>query len=119
MSSINRVKSELEDLLELEDVEAVVLFRIDGSVIESSFDNNYTSRKIRVLQWCKDNVPRVSQEMRGNNLQKVTYELSDTCILFFAIGKIGILTTLANNTANLSLLAVETKRKASTIENYM
>lgn len=119
MSSIARVKSELENLLELEDVEAAVLFRIDGSIIESSFDDKYMNKKIRLLQWCKDNIPRVAEEMRGNNLQKVTYELSDTCILFFAIGRIGILTTLANSLANLSLLAVETKRKAITIEKHM
>ncbi|MHA1302599.1 MAG: roadblock/LC7 domain-containing protein [Candidatus Heimdallarchaeaceae archaeon] len=119
MSIKIQINSELRDLLDLEDVEGVVLFRIDGSVIESAFDDNYTQKILRVLQWCVGNVDKVSVEMKGNNLQKVTYELADSCVLFFAVDRTSILTTLAKRTANLSLLSIEAKRKASLISSYL
>ena len=37
MSSFQGISSELMDLIDLEDVEAAILFRIDGNVVESYF----------------------------------------------------------------------------------
>ena len=119
MNSSSVVDSELLDLLYLDDVEGAVLFRTDGSVIGAAYGDNYSQALLRVLQWTKGNIEKVSAEMKGNNLQKVTYELADANILFFAVNSTVILTTLANKTANLSLLAVESKRKSHILSKFL
>ena len=116
--ALDESMDDVEDL-ELDDVDAAVLFRIDGSVLKSAFNEKSCNQLIRVLQWCKDNVERVSREMKTNNLKKVTYELNETCVLFFVVNHAIILTTLANQNANLSLLSIEAKRKSSIISHYL
>jgi predicted regulator of Ras-like GTPase activity (Roadblock/LC7/MglB family) len=119
MNSIQGIASELLDLLHLEDVEAAVLFRTDGNVVESTFKDRYSQEMLRTLQWCKANVEKVSLEMRTNNLNKVTYELNDFCVLFSVVNKVTILTTLATQNVNLSLISIETKRKSQIISSYL
>ncbi|NPD89396.1 MAG: hypothetical protein HGN29_11800 [Asgard group archaeon] len=119
MNYTKGISSELEDLIYLEDVEASILFRIDGNVVESCFNENYSQELLRTVQWCKANVEKVSLEMRSNNLNKVTYELNDFCVLFFVVNNVSILTTLANQNVNLSLLSIEAKRKSQIIASYL
>lgn len=109
------ITSELSDLIDLDDVEAAILFRIDGNVIDSVFKKQHSNEVLRTIQWCKANVEKVSLEMKTNNLAKVTYELNNFNVLFSVVNNVTILTTLAIGTANLSLLAIETKRKAMMI----
>jgi len=119
MSCTQGISSELEDLIFLEDVEASILFRIDGNVVESRFNESYSQELLRTVKWCKENVEKVSLEMRSNNLNKVTYELNDFCVLFFVVNSVTILTTLANQNVNLSLLSIEAKRKSQIIASYL
>ena len=113
------ISSELTDLTHLEDVEGSVLFRIDGNVIDSVFNDNQSQDLLRTIQWSKSNVEKVSLEMKNNNLQKVTYELNDFYILFFVVNSVIILTTFANQNANLSLLSIEAKRKSQNISQFL
>jgi predicted regulator of Ras-like GTPase activity (Roadblock/LC7/MglB family) len=113
------IYSELCDLTALEEVKASILFRIDGNVVESAFKDEYSHKLLRTIQWCKANVDKVSLEMKTNNLYKVTYELNDFCVIFFIVNSIMILTALATQNANLSLLSIEAKRKAQLISNYL
>ncbi len=115
MNDSNGISSELSDLIHLDDVEAAILFRIDGNVINSAFKEQYSNDILRTIQWCKANVEKVSLEMQTNNLAKVTYELNNFCVLFSVVNNVTILTTLAIGTANLSLLSIETKRKSMLI----
>ncbi|MEE9409783.1 MAG: hypothetical protein V3V41_02535 [Candidatus Heimdallarchaeota archaeon] len=119
MNSNQGISSEIMDLIDLDDVEAVVLFRIDGNVVEASFGSKYSQGLLRTIQWCKANVEKVSLEMKTNNLKKVTYELNDFCVLFFVVNKVTILTTLANQNINLSLLSIEAKRKSQIISSFL
>lgn len=119
MKSFQSVTSELIDLIDLDEVEAAVLFRIDGNVIDSSFRENYSQEMLRTVQWSKANVEKVSLEMKNNNLQKVTYELNNFYVLFSIVNKVTILTTLATQNVNLSLLSIEAKRKSQIISNYL
>ena len=119
MSYTKGISSELEDLICLEDVEASMLFRIDGNVVESCFNDNYSQGLLRTVQWCKANVDKVSLEMKSNNLNKVTYELNEFCVIFYVVNSSSILTTIASKNANLSLLSIESKRKALLISNYL
>ncbi|MBY8999297.1 MAG: hypothetical protein KGD64_00070 [Candidatus Heimdallarchaeota archaeon] len=109
------ISSELSDLIHLDDVEAAILFRIDGNVISSAFKEQHSNEVLRTIQWCKANVEKVSLEMKTNNLAKVTYELNNFCVLFSVVNKVMVLTTLAIGTANLSLLSIEAKRKSMLI----
>lgn len=115
MNSATGISSELSDLIHLDDVEAAILFRIDGNVINSAFKEQHSNDILRTIQWCKANVEKVSLEMKTNNLAKVTYELNNFCVLFSVVNNVTILTTLATGTANLSLLSIETKRKSMLI----
>ncbi len=110
--TLRTIHSELNDLINVEDVQGAVLFRIDGTVIDSAFNDEYTKKIMRLVQWSKKNVSIVSSEMRMNNLHKATYELEDGCIIFFTVDMATILTIIAKYNANLSLLSVESKRKA-------
>ncbi|MHA1344868.1 MAG: hypothetical protein ACTSVO_08360 [Candidatus Heimdallarchaeaceae archaeon] len=109
------ISSELSDLIHLGDVEAAILFRVDGNVISSAFKEQHSNDILRTIQWCKANVEKVSLEMKTNNLAKVTYELNNFCVLFSVVNNVTILTTLTTGTANLSLLSIETKRKSMLI----
>ncbi len=113
------ISSELKDLNYLDDVEGSVLFRIDGNVIDSVFNDNQSQDLLRTIQWSKSNVEKVSMEMKNNNLQKVTYELNDFYILFFVVNRVTVLTTFANQNANLSLLSIEAKRKSQNISQFL
>ena len=113
------ISSELTDLTHLEDVEGSVLFRIDGNVIDSVFNDNQSQDLLRTIQWSKSNVEKVSLEMKNNNLRKVTYELNDFYILFFVVNSVIVLTTFANQNANLSLLSIEAKRKSQNISQFL
>ena len=119
MSFNQGIASELMDLNHLDEVEAAILFRIDGDVVDSSFKEEYSHNLLRTIQWCKANVDKVSLEMKSNNLNKVTYELSEFCVIFYVVNSILILTTIASKNANLSLLSIESKRKALLISNYL
>lgn len=113
------ISSELTDLNYLDDVEGSVLFRIDGNVIDAVFNNDQSQDLLRTIQWSKSNVEKVSMEMKNNNLQKVTYELNDFYILFFVVNSVAVLTTFANQNANLSLLSIEAKRKSQNISQFL
>ncbi|MHA1396379.1 MAG: hypothetical protein ACTSSF_01460 [Candidatus Heimdallarchaeaceae archaeon] len=119
MNTPGNIFSELEDLQNLEDVEAVILFRADGNVIESIFSENNSQERLRTIQWSKANIEKVSLEMRSNNLQKVNYELNNFHVLFFIVNKIIILTIIANQDANLSLLSIESKRKTQILSSIL
>ena len=119
MSSIQGISSELMDLIDLEDVEAAILFRIDGDVVESYFSDKYSQGLLRTIQWCKANVEKVSLEMKTNNLNKVTYELNDFCAMFFVVNKVTILTAVATKNINHSLLSIESKRKSQIILTFL
>ena len=119
MNSNQGIGSELKDLTHLDEVEAAMLFRIDGDVVDSSFKEEYSHKLLRIIQWCKANVDKVSLEMKSNNLNKVTYELNEFCVIFYVVNSISILTTIASKNANLSLLSIESKRKALLISNYL
>ena len=112
MTRSEGINSELSDLIHLDDVEAAILFRIDGNVISSAFKEQHSNEVLRTIQWCKANVEKVSLEMKTNNLAKVTYELNNFCVLFSVVNNVTILTTLAGETVNLSLLSIEAKRKS-------
>ena len=60
MSSKLGINSELQDLTHLDEVEASILFRIDGNVVDSSFKEEYSHKLLRTIQWCKANVDKVS-----------------------------------------------------------
>lgn len=119
MNTIKGIYSELDDLTHLDEVEAAILFRIDGNVVGSSFKEEYSHPLMRTIQWCKSNVDKVSIEMKSSNLKKVTYELNEFCVIFYVVDYITILTTIASRNANLSLLSIESKRKSLMISNYL
>ena len=119
MSYNTGLTSELSDLIHLDDVEAAILFRIDGNVIKSAFKEEHSNEILRTIQWCKANVEKVSLEMKTNNLAKVTYELNNFNVIFSVVNNVTILTTLAIRTANMSLLSIETKRKAMLISDSL
>lgn len=119
MNSKQGINSELQDLTHLDEVEAAILFRIDGDVVDSSFKEEYSHNLLRTIKWCKANVDKVSIEMKSNNLKKVTYELNEFCVIFYVVNNISILTTISRINANLSLLSIESKRKALLISSYL
>ena len=119
MSSKQGISSELHDLTHLDEVEASILFRIDGNVVDSSFKEEYSHKLLRTIKWCKANVDKVSLEMKSSNLKKVTYELNEFCVIFYVVNNITILTTISGKNSNLSLLSIESKRKALLIANYL
>ncbi len=119
MDCVCTIKSDLMDIVNLEDVNAALLFRIDGNVIRSCFKSEYEQTLVHILQWCKANVKKVSGEMKDNNLEKVTYELSNACIIFNLVNDVCLLTTIAKSDVNDTLLSIESKRKSIDIAKKM
>ena len=109
------MSSILQDIVNLEDVKGAILFRIDGSVIDSAYKEQYNQEVLYTLQWCKGNIEKISTEMQKSSLKKVIYELNYFSILFSIANEITILATIFTKQGNLSLISIEAQRKVNEI----
>ena len=108
---ISSIRDELENLYSFETINAVLLFRIDGLLLESfiSIAKNYDL--LNTINWIKTIISKVGSELKSN-LYRIAYSRSKDHVYFYKVGSAAILVCVLDKFANLGLLAMEMDRIA-------
>ncbi|MFX0181496.1 MAG: hypothetical protein ACFE95_00340 [Candidatus Hodarchaeota archaeon] len=111
---ITSIGKELEYLAEFNDVHAVILFRLDGRVLESRYCNEGSNDLLAVISWVKDIISKTMEELqRGSKSVKYDKEIKPKVtipVYFYRAGYSSILVTLLDSKANSGLMEIEMSR---------
>ena len=116
ISSINK---ELKYLADFIDVQAVILFRLDGQVLEALYCNEASQDLLNVISWVKNIITKTMEELqrgsRSVKYDKVINEKDSIPVFFYCAGKTSILVTILTPVANTGLMEIEMSRSARRI----
>lgn len=110
-SLIDKIRDELENLYSFETINTVLLFRIDGLLLESFIDITENFDLLNTINWVKTIISKVGSELKSN-LYRIAYSRSNEHVYFYKVGSAAILACVLNKFANLGLLAIEMDRIA-------
>jgi predicted regulator of Ras-like GTPase activity (Roadblock/LC7/MglB family) len=108
---VNDIQDELENLFSFETIHAVMLFRIDGVLLESCIDFSKDTNLLSTLTWIKAIISKVGTELKSN-LYRIAYSRHHEHVYFYKAGTATILVCILSKFANLGLLAIEMDRIA-------
>jgi predicted regulator of Ras-like GTPase activity (Roadblock/LC7/MglB family) len=108
---VNDIQDELENLFSFETIHAVMLFRIDGVLLESCIDFSKGTNLLSTLTWIKTIISKVGTELKSN-LYRIAYSRHNEHVYFYKAGTATILVCILSKFANLGLLAIEMDRIA-------
>lgn len=115
---LENIEKNLKDLGTMEDIQCVVLFRKDGTILHSILPHTLERRNFELLRWMKHTVTHTASEFNRGKVQTILYELKDANVLFVS-GKRGILASTTVEEANTALVKLEMKTISSKIEKQM
>lgn len=111
---IASIDKELEYLIKFDDVRAVILFRLDGQVLESRYSKEISEDLLLVISWVKNIISKTMEELqRGSRSVKYDKEINLRTripVYFYCAGNSSILVTLLNSKANTGLMEIEMSR---------
>ena len=108
---IFNVQDELKNLYSFETIKGVLLFRIDGLLLESFIDISNNLDLLTTVNWIKTIISKVGSELRSN-LYRIAYSRQNEHVYFYKVGSAAILACILDKFANLGLLAIEMDRIA-------
>ncbi len=115
-SVIISIDKEISYLAEFADVQAVILFRLDGQVLESHYRNEVSQNLLVVIRWVRNIISKTTEELqRGSKSVKYDKEINSKVripVYFYCTGNSSILVTLLNSKANTGLMEIEMSRTA-------
>lgn len=115
-SVIMSIDKELGHLAEFDDVQAVLLFRLDGRVLESHYQSIASQNLLIVISWVRNIISKTMEELqRGSKSVKYDKEINPKLripVYFYRAGNSSILVTLLNSKANSGLMEIEMSRTA-------
>jgi len=115
-SVIISIDKELRHLAGFDDVQAVVLFRLDGRVLDSHYQNFESQDLLIVIGWVRNIISKTTEELqRGSRSVKYDKEINPKFripVYFYCAGKSSILVTILNSKANSGLMEIEMSRTA-------
>lgn len=113
-SLITSISQELEHLTKFVDVHAVMLFRLDGKVLESRYETENSQDLLIVTSWVKNIILKTMEELkRGSRSVKYDKQISPgktIPVYFYRAGNSSILVTFLTSRANLGLMEIEMSR---------
>ncbi|MFX0208398.1 MAG: hypothetical protein ACFFDT_20615 [Candidatus Hodarchaeota archaeon] len=113
IASIDR---ELSYLADFADVQAVILFRLDGKVIKSQYRSEASQNLLIVIKWVKDIISKTMEELQaGSRSIKYDKEINEKeaiPVYFYCAGKTSIVVTILSPIANTGLMEIEMSRNA-------
>ena len=113
-SIVASIRQELEHLTKFVDVHAVMLFRLDGKVLESRYETENSQDLLIVTSWVKNIIMKTMEELkRGSKSVKYDKEISSgktIPVYFYRAGNSSILVTFLTSRANLGLMEIEMSR---------
>jgi predicted regulator of Ras-like GTPase activity (Roadblock/LC7/MglB family) len=115
-SAIDSIEKELEHLDRFVDVHAIILFRLDGQVLKSSYSDRGSPKLITAISWVKNIISKTTEELkRGSKSVKYDKEVNpgeNMPVYFYRVGNSSFLVTFLDSKANTGLMEIEMSRTA-------
>jgi predicted regulator of Ras-like GTPase activity (Roadblock/LC7/MglB family) len=114
--AISSIGKEIDHLNKFRDVHAVILFRLDGQVLESRYSQESSRSLLIVSNWVKNIISKTMVELqRGSRSVKYDKEISNVeniPVYFYRAGNSSILVTFLDSRANTGFMEIEMSRTA-------
>ncbi|MHA2334174.1 MAG: hypothetical protein ACXAEU_19255 [Candidatus Hodarchaeales archaeon] len=118
----SNIREAMLDIMSFEDINATILYRIDGTVIKAEMLQKMPAYLIHLLAWIKTVITKVSKEL-STDIEKISYVKGSGekqyLIIFYKVGNTGILATVIDAFSNTALLSIEIERLARVIQNQL
>jgi predicted regulator of Ras-like GTPase activity (Roadblock/LC7/MglB family) len=116
---ITSIDEEMAYLAEFSDVQAVILFRLDGKVLKSQNRKKDSQNLLIVISWVKNIISKTMEELqKGSRSVKYDKEISEKeaiPVYFFCAGKTSIVVAILTSVANTGLMEIEMSRSSRRI----
>ena len=113
---IDAIENEIAYLSAFDDVYSVILFRLDGRVLDSYYSKKNSQTLLFVIRWVKDIISKTMEELKsGSNSVKYDKDINSKetiPVYFYRAGNSSIVVTILNSRANTGLLEIEMNRTA-------
>jgi predicted regulator of Ras-like GTPase activity (Roadblock/LC7/MglB family) len=113
-----KIEETLDQLYEIEGVEACMLYRIDGVPITIRVPE-YREHLLETMFWLEKHIRRVLAEMNREGLRETIFFFRNNRILIAPSSKSTVLVTVAEAQANQQLISLETLRATKNVEAYV
>ena len=105
----------LDDLYDIEGIEACILYRIDGVPIMLR-TCGYKEELLKTMFWLEKQIKHVFGEMNKEGLNDTVFNFRNNRILIAPSSKSTVLVTITTEEANQQLISMETHRATRIIE---
>ncbi len=105
----------LDDLYDIEGIEACILYRIDGVPITLR-TSGYKEELLNTMFWLEKQIKHVFGEMNQEGLNDTVFYFRNNRILIAPSSKSTVLVTITTEEANQQLISMETLRATRIIE---
>jgi len=112
---MERLEETLDELYEIEGVEACILYRIDGVPITIRTPG-YREHLLETMFWLEKQIRQVLGEMNREGLRETIFYFRNNRILIAPSSRSTVLVTIAEAEANQQLVSLETLRATRIIE---
>lgn len=112
---LKRLEETLDDLYEIEGVEACILYRIDGVPIALRA-SGYREHLLETMFWLEKQISNVLGEMNREGLHETIFYFRNNRILIAPSSKSTVLVTITEKEANQQLTSLEALRAIKIIE---
>ncbi|MFX0085481.1 MAG: hypothetical protein ACFFAU_07385 [Candidatus Hodarchaeota archaeon] len=114
--AISSIRNELDHLNKFRDVHVVILFRLDGQVLESRYTKESSRSLLIVTSWVKNIISKTMIELqRGSRSVKYDKKINKgktIPVYFYRAGYSSILVTFLDSRANTGFMEIEMSRTA-------
>jgi predicted regulator of Ras-like GTPase activity (Roadblock/LC7/MglB family) len=110
-----KLEETLDQLYEIEGVEACMLYRIDGVPITIRVPE-YREHLLETMFWLEKHIRRVLGEMNREGLRETIFFFRNNRILIAPSSKSTVLVTIAEAQANQQLISLEALRATKNVE---
>ena len=110
-----RIENALDELYEIEGIEACILYRIDGVPITLRTPG-YREHLLETMFWLEKQIRQVLGEMNREGLKETIFYFRNNRILIAPASRSTVLVTITEAEANQQLTSLETLRATKIIE---
>ncbi|VVB84176.1 Uncharacterised protein [uncultured archaeon] len=115
---VKGVEETLDQLYEIEGVEACILYRIDGVPITLRTPG-YREHLLETMFWLEKQIKHVLGEMNREGLKETIFYFRNNRILIAPTSKSTVLVTITEPEANQQLTSLETMRASKIIGGFV
>lgn len=108
----------IEELAEIEGIEACIIYRIDGSPIRSRIPG-FREVMLEILNWLERQVKYVFRQMEIDKVETATFIYRSYAVMLQVSSKSTVLAVVMNPKANQLLVSVEISRAAAKIKELV